>query len=325
MGLDLGGGGEARGALGEVKDWVRAQIAGALRTHIGRTWLFINGTAVAARHKIDVQIAGATGEDHPELDLVRVALTGGAALIRGWRDQFNNAGSPAATSGSTANYYAFTSSTTVTLTFTPGMILGVAKNGVVIDEGPAWTSVDKVLTFAVALGGSDTIAVWYLIGGALPPTTIPSVVGTGKVLSLWNGSSNDPAPSNWEMVGFSDGAWSATAAGGGTLTISGAAMLWAPGGLAHTGERILVRHTFLLAAGTINSASIEVAADDLVEEVYVNGTFIGIGATTGGHDAPKTLSIAPFLLVSGGSNLFAFMARDTGGGGYDLQYRIDIN
>jgi hypothetical protein len=78
--IDPGGGAGsagARGALGTIKDWVTAQIAEALRTHIGRTWLYVNGTAIAARHKIDVQMEGATGEDHPESDLVRAILTGG--------------------------------------------------------------------------------------------------------------------------------------------------------------------------------------------------------------------------------------------------------
>jgi hypothetical protein len=164
----------------------------------------------------------------------------------------------------------------------------------------------------------------------VPPTTVASAVGAGKALSLWNGSGNNPPPADWQTRGFNDSGWGATAAGNTVGPyISGAAPVWAAGGLAAPGQAILVRHEFTLASGSVTSASITVAADDLVDEVYINGTFIGVGARPtdpgwAGHDTPKTLPVPATVLLAGQTNLIAISARDTGGG-YDVKYRLDVN
>lgn len=76
--IDPGGGaGIATGSRGfgqKIKDWTRATIADALAKRDGRTSLKVNGTQIGVRQHLDVQLSGATGEDHPELDLARVVL-----------------------------------------------------------------------------------------------------------------------------------------------------------------------------------------------------------------------------------------------------------
>lgn len=67
----------ARGLGQKIKDWTTAKIKEALDARGGRTSLKVNGAQIAVRQHLDVQMSGATGEDHPELDLTRVILTGG--------------------------------------------------------------------------------------------------------------------------------------------------------------------------------------------------------------------------------------------------------
>lgn len=67
----------SRGLAQKIKDWTDARIAAALASRSGLTSLKINGAQIGLRQHLDVQMTGATGEDHPELDLARVLLPGG--------------------------------------------------------------------------------------------------------------------------------------------------------------------------------------------------------------------------------------------------------
>jgi hypothetical protein len=72
----------ARRSLGGIKTWVQQQLSEALRTHIGRTWLFVNGDPVAARHKLDIHQTGAATSDLPDQDIVRVLLDAGGGVTK---------------------------------------------------------------------------------------------------------------------------------------------------------------------------------------------------------------------------------------------------
>ena len=67
----------ARSFNQRVQDWIRKAVADALAKRDGRTSLKVNGAQIGVRQHLDVQMSGATGEDHPELDLTRMILPAG--------------------------------------------------------------------------------------------------------------------------------------------------------------------------------------------------------------------------------------------------------
>lgn len=150
-----------------------------------------------------------------------------------------------------------------------------------------------------------------------------------KTLDLWNGSSNNAPPSNWETTGFSDAGWTTAVVptGGTATTISGASRLWPSGSPSNSTQRALFRETFTVPAGTITTASMVVEADDHIIGVYINGTFMGsANGNPGVQVARLTLAVDPTLLVTG-SNLLALEvanAANTIAGAAWGAYSVDI-
>ena len=72
----------ARAVAQRIRDWTEGRIAEALRRRDGRTSLKVNNSQIGLRQHLDVQMDGAIGEDHPELDLARVVLPVGSGLDR---------------------------------------------------------------------------------------------------------------------------------------------------------------------------------------------------------------------------------------------------
>lgn len=155
-----------------------------------------------------------------------------------------------------------------------------------------------------------------LIGGtALVSTPTQLLISTtaAKALSLWNGSSNNAAPANWQTTGFNDSGWSAaaTATGGAATTIAGATKIWSSTTPAALTEITLLRHSFTVPNGTYQSVSLTIEADNFIDAVYLNGTLLGsaTNGVPGSSQSKATLSITPSLLIMG-TNVLAVQARN---------------
>jgi hypothetical protein len=141
-------------------------------------------------------------------------------------------------------------------------------------------------------------------GSAFTVTNTFDSSTASKALSLWNGSSNNAPPANWQTTGFSDAGWAApvvTGSGGGRSS------LWPTLAPLATNEQALVRQSFTLPANiAIQSASIFVGCDDYLLGVWVNGTFLSGSVQSPGALQPNlTLSIPISLLTPGAANLIA--------------------
>lgn len=155
-----------------------------------------------------------------------------------------------------------------------------------------------------------------LIGGtALVSTPTQLVISTtaAKKLSLWNGSSNNAPPANWQTVAFNDSGWAAAvvATGGAATTITGASKLWAATTPAGLTEQVLVRHSFTVAAGTYQDIAFKVEADNFVDAVYLNGTLLGsaLNGVPAVSESRATFSITPSVLIVG-TNVLAIQGRN---------------
>ncbi len=149
-------------------------------------------------------------------------------------------------------------------------------------------------------GGADSNPI-YALTGESTDETIVSTAGVGKVLSLWNGASNDAPPADWETPGFDDSAWSVPVLANvhtGT-PVAGTDPIWKTADPVNPAEANIFRHSFVLPEGTVTAATLTTAADDVIDNRYLNGVAISDG------------SINAALFVPGASNLLAFKARTT--------------
>ncbi|GAC1519353.1 MAG: hypothetical protein NVS2B16_25570 [Chloroflexota bacterium] len=155
----------------------------------------------------------------------------------------------------------------------------------------------------------------YVGGSSLTSTSSQLVASSvsAKALSLWNGASNNAAPANWQTVAFNDTAWTnpVVATGGAATTIPNATKLWTTATPAGLTEIILIRHSFTLAAGTYQSISLTIQADNFIDAVYMNGTLIGsaTNGVPGTSESNAKLSITASLLIAG-TNVVAIQARN---------------
>lgn len=143
-------------------------------------------------------------------------------------------------------------------------------------------------------------------------TTIVSSTDA-RAISLWTGSTNTAPPTDWETPGFDDSGWANAVGGtgnGGSLNAfgyvpSGADTIW-PQSTTVSGEQALIRQAFTLPAGAISAATIEINCDDVLNELWINGTQITVtfGHDGGGYQLPATVTVPPGLLV-GGENVIA--------------------
>jgi hypothetical protein len=143
-----------------------------------------------------------------------------------------------------------------------------------------------------------------LAAGAVTALTVVSD-DQSKVLSLWNGASNDDPPESWTEPSFDDSGWAA-ATEGSAASISGATDIW-DASLSNAAEHVLIRRTFTLSSGFISSGSLEIAADGQME-VWVNGMYLAHRAA--GYANATTLSVPPELLNSG-TNVLAIWVKGT--------------
>lgn len=153
-----------------------------------------------------------------------------------------------------------------------------------------------------------------LIAGGFAAGSAINVVSSmaTKVLDLWNGSSNNAAPANWQTVGFSDGAWATAVANSPQSgAISGATSIWPATSPASKTARALFRQAFTLPAGTISSASLTFAVDDTSQGVWVNGNLVSgtvipdISHQSVGGYTLVSATVPVAYLTAGASNLIA--------------------
>jgi len=172
-------------------------------------------------------------------------------------------------------------------------IMNFQGPGVVVTDDPALRRVNVFVPGSPTSSGSSTVA---------------STVGQGKAHTLWNGSSNDPAPAGWYTPSFNDSSWTATTASTGSpLTpIVGTQWVTVATGNRPLGEMVLYRLSFTLAAGSATSGTLQFLGDDWVREIYLNGALIysnPSGAVN--FPTPTTITLSPGQLVLGGSNVLA--------------------
>jgi hypothetical protein len=156
------------------------------------------------------------------------------------------------------------------------------------------------------------------------PSTVVSAVSQGKVFDVGVGGT---PPTNWYTTGFSDAAWSAPVAQGGSVPgapPSGSAWLtWASGNQLLNDEW-LHRISFTLPSGTIvsSSATLQFAVDDSVLEIYANGTSI-LSSPSG--SGTHTISVPTSSLTPGATNLLAFHVKNSvGSTPTSLAYRLGL-
>lgn len=178
-------------------------------------------------------------------------------------------------------------------------VLNFQGPGVVIADDPTQRRTN------VYIGGAGLIST---------PTQLVLSATTSKAFSLWNGTSNNTPPAYWQTLAFNDSGWAAAVApsAGAATTIPGATRLWSsltPAGLT---EQTLFRHTFTAPAGTYQAVTLTVEADNYIDAAYVNGTLVGsaTNGVPGSSPSKATLSVTPGLIVAGGTNVLAVLARN---------------
>lgn len=134
-------------------------------------------------------------------------------------------------------------------------------------------------------------------------THVLSALGAGtKAMGLWNGSSNDSPPANWQTTAYDDSAWSAavsnTEAAVYSAIISGAAHLWASATGTNTAEIDLVRQRFTVPVGEVASATLTILGDSQLIGCWINGTLVATHADTPWGSPPGSPSTALSVPVS---------------------------
>lgn len=163
-------------------------------------------------------------------------------------------------------------------------------------------------------------------GGAANTVTIVSAL-PARALLLWNGTSNNAAPSSWYTSAYDDSAWAqAVAFTGGYSTfpgpLAGTTPLSVTAGNTADGAEALFRQAFTLPAGTPSAATFTFRADDLQVASYLNGHSLGsqlspsVGPSSYGPDL--VVSVDPTWLVPGGqgTNVLATDIQNQAPSGY---------
>jgi len=166
--------------------------------------------------------------------------------------------------------------------------------------------------FVEVYGGSlaGTTARVFGVGGGTE-TIRNATAASIKSLSLWNGSSNDSPPANWETVAYNDAAWTAASAKSDwAVVITGADTFWTSD--TGAGKRSLFRDSFTLSLTDVVSAILYWDGDDACEGIYVNGTLMDswpIGIIGDDHGV-REIDVSGELNFSG-DNVIALSSTNT--------------
>jgi hypothetical protein len=142
---------------------------------------------------------------------------------------------------------------------------------------------------------------------------VESAVDIGvKVLSLWNGASNDAPPADWETAEYDDSAWGAAVEATDPYEWY-ATPLWDSATPSPSNEECLFRHAFTLPAGT-TQVRMRANFNNGSQGYYLNGTLLGTVAENPGIAPGNGWQIIdPGVWVAGATNTLALRCKDAGG------------
>lgn len=155
----------------------------------------------------------------------------------------------------------------------------------------------------------------------LPPAVVVSTVSIEKIKGLWNGTSNDAPPAGWQEISFDDSPWTPS-----VLQTSywvgqyydksqppGAAYVTNINGDVHSNYQYLLRRSFTLPPGPINTATLKITIDDYGLGIWLNGVYLGddlVRTSVPPLRQPKTFTIDPAILRPGATNVLAVWQKN---------------
>lgn len=217
--------------------------------------------------------------------------------------------------------------TTVTIDAASGIIHANSglpagtKGDLLYDDGTTWAErhIAEGNQGDVLLNdrSNSGVPIWQSIAQALTPgtsgsTQVYSQAGIDKMLYLWNGTSNNPAPSGWQNLGFNDSAWgtgiAVTPAWAGSPP-SPSTSLWCTSASTPAGATALLRNTFSIAGGAIAACTLHLYVDDQIDGAWINGTLVQ-GPFSGGGGIDQIITFGgsgpPLSLLNlNGNNVLA--------------------
>jgi len=190
-----------------------------------------------------------------------------------------------------------------------------------------------------ASGGGDGYGVTSsggicrIFGGRVIGSTLRVSGGTGSEnhytttatcegLELWNGSSNDAPPANWNTAAFDDSGW-VTPDGNKPNPVSPADGLWV--GSTTDGRNVLIRHNFDITATELISATLTWDADDWTEGIYVNGTLVDEWKSSAPYDdhPPRSVDVLAYL-VADDDNVIAIYQKNIIAGIDGISWKLEM-
>lgn len=188
---------------------------------------------------------------------------------------------------------------------------------VAADDG-AYKSFDGGLTWKLLRDYAGGSLVGQQIGyGDLRPEAVPHTLVVSdvdaKALNLWNGSSNDTPPADWQTPGFNDTAWAAAVVTNDIDPVGTSETIWSHTVQQSNTDECLFRQDFALPAGRVDTAVFTYRANDIQRGAWLNGIFLGSELTDSvGSDIGPDLvvTVDPAILLPGATNYLAVYAAN---------------
>lgn len=169
--------------------------------------------------------------------------------------------------------------------------------------------------------GADSTPFLYGGGGEI---SLVSAVGEGKAFSLWNGTSNDPPPANWETEAFNDSAWTAPIATPYPPALVGTEGI--KGNYSHPeGAKHLIRHSFSVTTPADTRLQMRIE-DQLTSGVYLNGIQVvaPVNTPSTGSQYNSVDEAIDSSELQAGTNVLAMEVQNGDGYALGVCYRMDI-
>lgn len=156
-------------------------------------------------------------------------------------------------------------------------------------------------------------------------TTIRSDTRT-KTKSLWNGTSNDAPPADWNRSFYDDLTWGTAVAVDQPQPdpATTATRIWPTTWPRKADEDAVFRQAFILLSGVISSAAFTGYADDDMVGIWINDVYIGGEQTITTAGPTLTLSVPPAILRPDGRNLIAVQGSGTIIYASYVSWRLDV-
>jgi hypothetical protein len=153
----------------------------------------------------------------------------------------------------------------------------------------------------------------YVPGAPVASSTTSIVSTTGYERVFDAGLNGVSAPANWYTTAFVDtgAGWSDSVTYDSTLHFTTAQLVAKIGGAQLANTTWLYRRHFTLTVAPSATVTLEVFGQDVIEEVYVNGTLVYTGSTAG---TISSLTLPPSRLMAG-ANVLAIRLKGTASSG----------